>query len=85
MTTIADKIMKRIRAKGRGKWVCTVRDFLELGGRAAVDQALSRLAKAGNLRRVGRGLSIITTRRRFAGRMASRAILTSQNKTQQPV
>ncbi|MCY4541304.1 MAG: DUF6088 family protein [Rhodobacteraceae bacterium] len=56
MTAIKDKIMRRIRARGRGKWVCTARDFLDLGSRAAVDQALSRLAKAGDLRRVGRGL-----------------------------
>ncbi len=32
------------------------RDFLDLGGREAVDQALSRLTKAGRLRRVGHGL-----------------------------
>jgi hypothetical protein len=51
MITIADKIMKRIRARGRGKWVCTARDFPDLGGRAAVDQALSRRAKAADLRR----------------------------------
>lgn len=51
MITIADKIMKRIRALGRGKWVCTARDFPDLGGRAAVDQALSRRAKAADLRR----------------------------------
>lgn len=51
MITIADKIMKRIRARGRGKWVCTSRDFPDLGGRAAVDQALSRRAKAADLRR----------------------------------
>ena len=51
MITIADKIMKRIRAQGRGKWVCTSRDFPDLGGRAAVDQALSRRAKAADLRR----------------------------------
>jgi hypothetical protein len=56
MTAIADKIIKRIRAKGRGKWVCCPRDFLDLGSRAAVDQALTRLVKAGMLRRVGRGL-----------------------------
>lgn len=56
MTGIADKIMKRVRARGRGKWVCTPKDFLDLGSRAAVDQALSRLAKSGDLRRVGRGL-----------------------------
>ena len=56
MTPIAHKIMKRVSAHGRGKWVCTPRDFLDLGSRAAVDQALSRLVKAGRLRRVGHGL-----------------------------
>ncbi len=34
----------------------TPRDFLDLVHRRAVDQALSRLVRAGNLRRVGRGL-----------------------------
>lgn len=56
MTRIADKIMKRVSAHGRGKWVCTPKDFLDLGSREAVDQALSRLVKAGQLRRAGRGL-----------------------------
>lgn len=56
MTGIADKITARIRGRGRGKWVCTPSDFLDIGSRDAVDQALSRLAKAGKLRRVGRGL-----------------------------
>ena len=48
--------MKRVSAHGRGRWVCTPKDFLDLGSREAVDQALSRLAKAGQLRRVGHGL-----------------------------
>lgn len=56
MTRMADKIMKRVSAHGRGKWVCTPKDFLDLGSREAVDQALSRLVRAGQLRRVGRGL-----------------------------
>jgi hypothetical protein len=56
MTGAASKIMKRVRAHGKGKWVCTPKDFLDLGSRAAVDQALSRLVRAGHLRRVGRGL-----------------------------
>ena len=51
MITIADKMMKRIRARGRRKWVCAARDFPDLGGRAAVDHALSRRAKAADLRR----------------------------------
>ncbi|MCY4623614.1 MAG: DUF6088 family protein [Chloroflexi bacterium] len=42
--------------RGRGKWVGTPKDFLGLGSREAVDQALSRLVKAGQLRRVGHGL-----------------------------
>ncbi len=56
MTRMADKIMQRVSAHGSGKWVCTPRDFLDLGSREAVDQALYRLVKAGQLRRVGHGL-----------------------------
>ncbi len=56
MTGIPDKIMKRVSEHERGTWVCTPKDFLDLGSREAVDQALSRLVKAGELRRVGHGL-----------------------------
>ncbi|MDE0236531.1 MAG: DUF6088 family protein, partial [bacterium] len=56
MTTTADKIMKRVSAHGRGKWACSPTDFLDLGSREAVAQALSRLVKAGKLRRIGHGL-----------------------------
>ena len=49
-------IMKRMQAHECGIWVSTPRDFLDLGSRQAVDQALSRLARAGRLRRAGRGL-----------------------------
>ena len=56
MTRMADAIMKRVSAHGRGRWVCTPKDFLDLGSREAVDQALSRLVEAGRLRRAGRGL-----------------------------
>ena len=56
MSSIADKIMQRISENASGRWVCTPRDFLDIGSREAVDQALSRLVKAGRLRRVGRGL-----------------------------
>ena len=56
MTSMVDKIMKRVSAHGRGKWVCTPKDFLDLGSREAVDQALYRLIKGDRLRRVGRGL-----------------------------
>ena len=49
------KIIRRIQGKGRGT-VYVSKDFLDLGSRAAVDQALSRLVKEQALRRIGRGL-----------------------------
>lgn len=58
-TTTKSSVAARIRAKtvaaGAGS-VFTPHDFLDLGGRAAVDQALSRLVKGGALRRLARGL-----------------------------
>ncbi len=48
--------MRRTRGHGRGSWVFSAKDFLDLGNRAAVDQSLSRLHRDGTLRRVGRGL-----------------------------
>ena len=56
MANVAKRIMRRVAAHGKGQWVCTPKDFLDFGSRAAVDAALSRLVKAGKLRRVGRGL-----------------------------
>nr|WP_087575931.1 MULTISPECIES: DUF6088 family protein [unclassified Sphingomonas]AJW29630.1 hypothetical protein pJE1_208 [Sphingomonas sp. JE1] len=47
--------MKRARARGRGG-VFTPSDFLDVAARSAIDQALSRLAKSGQLRRLARGL-----------------------------
>ena len=56
MNGIAKKIMKRMSAHSSGKWVSTPKDFVDLGSRESVDQALSRLVKSEHLRRVGRGL-----------------------------
>ena len=55
MSAVADKIMKRVRGKGRG-WVFTPKDFLDLGSRASIDMALSRLTQSDAVRRIGRGL-----------------------------
>ena len=55
MKHLSDKIRNRVRGHGRGKWVCTPKDFLDLGSRPAVYQALSMLVKSGQLRRIGRG------------------------------
>ena len=49
------KILSRIIGRGRG-FVFTPVDFLDLGSRAAIDQALSRSARAGNIRKLARGL-----------------------------
>lgn len=53
--SIQDQVLARLRAKGRGA-ICVPADFLDLGSRAAVDQALSRLVRAGPLRRLARGV-----------------------------
>ncbi len=51
---ISDKILRRLRAKP-GCPMAT-RDFLDLGTRSAVDQALCRLVRQGTIRRLRRGL-----------------------------
>ena len=56
MASVADRITKTVTERGAGAWVCTPGDFQGLGSRDAVDQALSRLVKAGKLRRIGHGL-----------------------------
>jgi len=53
--SVQDQVLARIRAKRSGSVFVPV-DFLDLGGRAAVDQALSRLVRDGALRRVARGV-----------------------------
>jgi len=53
--SITDQVLKSIQDRGRGT-VVTPKDFLDLGSRAAVDQALSRLARSGRIRRLARGL-----------------------------
>jgi len=55
MSAVADKIIKRVRGKGRG-WAFTPKDFLDLGTRASIDMALTRLVQADQIRRIGRGL-----------------------------
>jgi len=55
MKSIEKQIVSRVYGKGRG-WCFTPREFLDLGGRSAIDSALSRLAKKGTVRRLARGL-----------------------------
>jgi len=55
MLSLHQRILKRLRTADAGS-VHTPKDFADLGFRAAVDQALSRMVGAGQLQRVGRGL-----------------------------
>lgn len=55
MSGISGQIMKRIQGKGRGS-VWTPKDFLDLGTRAGVDQALRRLVQKGMLQHLDRGV-----------------------------
>lgn len=52
---LSKRVQRRIRARGEGA-VFAAKDFLDLGNRAAVDQALSRLERGGMIRRISRGV-----------------------------
>lgn len=53
--SVYEKVGARVKKHGRGA-VFVTREFLELGSRAAVDEAFSRLTKEGVIRRLRRGL-----------------------------
>jgi len=53
--SIENKMLHRIAGKKKG-WVFAPTHFLDLGNRAAIDQALSRLVRSGDIRRLTRGL-----------------------------
>lgn len=53
--TTDKSILSRIYGSGRG-WVFSPNQFLDLGNRSAVGVVLHRLAKAGTIRRLARGL-----------------------------
>lgn len=53
--SIPAAVRRWIKRRGPGL-VFTPADLAQLGSRAAVDQALSRLARAGVIRRIGRGI-----------------------------
>lgn len=55
MDSVQDGVLRRIRSAGRGR-VFTPKDFLGIASRPAIDQALSRLARSGDIQRLGRGL-----------------------------
>lgn len=69
-SSIDGAIIDRIKSKGPGK-VFTPSDFLDLGSRAAIDQALSRNGRSGILRKVARGLYDLPQHHRIWGEIPS--------------
>lgn len=55
MQSIADKILARIRSQ-KSAGAFSTSDFLDLGSRTAVDQALSRFSRTGTIRRISPGI-----------------------------
>ena len=60
MTGIADKIIQGVFGRDSGSRMWMPMNSLDLGSREAVGQALSYLAKTGQLRPVGHGLDDVT-------------------------
>lgn len=67
MNTLPETILQQARALPEGG-VLSPKEFLHLGSRSAVDQAFSRLAKAGKLLRVARGAYAAPVTSRFGSR-----------------
>jgi hypothetical protein len=69
MTDIKQLVLHR-STQGSPARVWTPADFLDLGSRDAVDKALQRLAHAGRLRRIDRGLYDVPRANRLTGKPA---------------
>jgi len=67
MSTLPNTILQQVQSLPEGT-VLSPKEFLHLGSRAAVDQAFSRLVKAGKLLRVARGTYTAPVRSRFGTR-----------------
>lgn len=70
MNTLPQAILKQARSLPEGG-VLSPKEFLHLGSRAAIDQALSRLSKEGKLLRVARGAYVALVPSRFGSRAPS--------------
>jgi hypothetical protein len=67
MTPLSRQILTHVAALGEGEPI-TAKGLLHLGARAAVDQALTRLARRGDLMRIARGLYVRPVATRFGPR-----------------
>jgi len=55
MENMKNQILRRIEKMDRGS-VLSAKDFLDLASRSSIDVLLSKLAKSGRVRRIGRSL-----------------------------
>jgi Family of unknown function (DUF6088) len=67
MKSITQETLRLLAGRPEGTTV-VAKELLHLGNRAAVDQALSRLARAGKLLRAGRGVYVLPIKSRFGER-----------------
>jgi len=67
MSTLPESIHLHAQTLAEGG-VLSPKEFLHLGSRAAIDQALSRLTKEGKLMRVARGTYVCPVSSRFGTR-----------------
>src|SRR3990172_7398102 len=74
MEVLTEKILKLAQELPEGGSLCA-KALLHLGGRAAVDQALSRLVRRGRLLRAGRGVYVRLLKGRFGTRPPAAAML----------
>lgn len=70
MQTLANQILGHAERLPEGAAIAA-KGYLHLGTRAAIDQALSRLAKGGQLIRAGRGVYVRPVESRFGARTPS--------------
>lgn len=74
MEVLTERILKLAQELPEGGSV-SAKVLLHLGGRAAVDQALSRLVRRGNLIRAGRGVYVPPVKGKFGTRPPTAAML----------
>ncbi|WP_166360649.1 DUF6088 family protein [Pseudomonas akapageensis] len=67
MKKLPELILQRSQSLPEGE-VLSPKEFLSVGSRAAIDQAFSRLARAGQLMRICRGMYVAPVKSRFGTR-----------------
>ena len=67
MPNLAHQVLEHAATLPEGA-ALVAKTLLHLGGRAAVDQALSRLARSGHLLRASRGVYVLPVQGRFGAR-----------------